>query len=103
MSITNEKPLAARFRPETLDEIIGQEHIIGPDKMLSRLIKADNFGCLIFYGPPGTGKTTIGTNVLTYYGTSVYSTAEMALVLDEVLTECKNLNSSTIVEGYKGE
>lgn len=43
------------------------------------------------------------TNVLTYYGTSVYSTAEMALVLDEVLTECKNLNSSTIVEGYKGE
>ena len=55
----NNEPLAARFRPETLDEIIGQEHILGEDKMLTRLIKSDSFGCLIFYGPPGTGKTTI--------------------------------------------
>lgn len=61
MSITNEKPLAARFRPETLDDIIGQEHIIGPGKMLTRLIQADNFGSLIFYGPPGTGKTSIAS------------------------------------------
>lgn len=55
----NETPLAARFRPDTLDEIIGQEHILGPGKMLTRLIQADSFGCLIFYGPPGTGKTSI--------------------------------------------
>lgn len=53
------EPLASRFRPETLDEIIGQEHILGPGKMLTRLIQSDSFGCLIFYGPPGTGKTTI--------------------------------------------
>ncbi len=56
--MTNE-PLAARFRPECLDDIIGQEHILGPGKMLTRLIQSDSFGCLIFYGPPGTGKTTI--------------------------------------------
>lgn len=61
MSITNDTPLAARFRPETLDDIIGQEHIIGPGKMLTRLIQADNFGSLIFYGPPGTGKTSIAS------------------------------------------
>lgn len=58
--MTNE-PLASRLRPETLDEIIGQDHILGPGKMLTRIIKADNFGSLIFYGPPGTGKTTIAS------------------------------------------
>lgn len=57
----NNKPLALRFRPETLDEIIGQEHILGQGKMLRRLIQSDSFGCLIFYGPPGTGKTTIAS------------------------------------------
>lgn len=58
--MTNE-PLASRLRPETLDEIIGQDHILGPGKMLTRIIKTDNFGNLIFYGPPGTGKTTIAS------------------------------------------
>lgn len=58
--MTNE-PLASRFRPETLNEIIGQEHILGKGKMLTRLIQSDSFGCLIFYGPPGTGKTTIAS------------------------------------------
>lgn len=53
------EPLASRFRPETLNDIIGQKHILGPGKMLTRLIQSDSFGCLIFYGPPGTGKTTI--------------------------------------------
>ena len=57
--MNNNEPLASRFRPETLDEIIGQEHILGSGKMLTRLIQSDSFGCLIFYGPPGTGKTTI--------------------------------------------
>ena len=53
------EPLASRFRPDSLDEIIGQEHILGPGKLLTRLIQSDSFGCLILYGPPGTGKTTI--------------------------------------------
>lgn len=52
-------PLANKMRPRTLDEVIGQEHIIGPDRLLSRAIRADRIGSLIFYGPPGTGKTTL--------------------------------------------
>lgn len=54
-----ESPLASRLRPTTLDEVVGQEHIIGKDKMLYRAIKADKLSSIIFYGPPGTGKTTL--------------------------------------------
>ena len=54
-----ESPLASRLRPTTLDEVVGQEHIIGKDKMLYRAIKADKISSIIFYGPPGTGKTTL--------------------------------------------
>ena len=52
-------PLAARMRPERLQDVIGQEHILAPDKLLYRSIKADRLGSIILYGPPGTGKTTI--------------------------------------------
>jgi len=55
----NESPLAVRLRPESLDEVVGQEHILAKDKLLYRAIKADKLGSIIFYGPPGTGKTTI--------------------------------------------
>ncbi len=54
-----ESPLASRMRPSTLDEVVGQRHIIGKDKLLYRAIKADQLGSIIFYGPPGTGKTTL--------------------------------------------
>lgn len=54
-----ESPLASRLRPATLDEVVGQQHIIGKDKLLYRAIKADKLGSVIFYGPPGTGKTTL--------------------------------------------
>lgn len=54
-----ESPLAVRMRPRTLDEVVGQSHIIGKDKLLYRAIKADKISSLIFYGPPGTGKTTL--------------------------------------------
>ncbi|RAL25754.1 replication-associated recombination protein A [Thermoflavimicrobium daqui] len=52
-------PLAARMRPRTLSEVVGQSHIIGPGKLLRRAIEADQLTSLIFYGPPGTGKTTL--------------------------------------------
>ena len=54
-----DSPLAARLRPDTLDEVVGQQHILGPGKLLSRAIRADKLSSLIFYGPPGTGKTTL--------------------------------------------
>ena len=57
--LQKEAPLAARMRPRTLDEFIGQEHIIGPGRLLRRAIQADQLGSLIFYGPPGSGKTTL--------------------------------------------
>ena len=52
-------PLANRMRPTSLDDVVGQEHILGKDGLLSRAIRADRIGSLIFYGPPGTGKTTL--------------------------------------------
>ncbi|MCI8556859.1 MAG: replication-associated recombination protein A [Lachnospiraceae bacterium] len=58
-TLEQEAPLASRLRPKTLDEIVGQQHILGKDKLLYRAIKADKLSSLIFYGPPGTGKTTI--------------------------------------------
>ncbi len=54
-----EAPLAARLRPRCLEEVVGQQHIVGKDKLLYRAIKADKISSLIFYGPPGTGKTTL--------------------------------------------
>ena len=56
---SREEPLAARMRPMTLDDVVGQEHIIGKGRLLYRAIKADRLGSIIFYGPPGTGKTTL--------------------------------------------
>lgn len=58
-TLEKESPLASRMRPKTLEEVVGQQHIIGEGKMLYRAIKADKLSSLIFYGPPGTGKTTL--------------------------------------------
>lgn len=57
--LAKQAPLASRMRPRTLDEVIGQDHILGDDKLLSRAICADRLSSIIFYGPPGTGKTTL--------------------------------------------
>ena len=54
-----DSPLASRMRPITLEEVVGQEHIIGRDKLLFRAILTDKLSSLIFYGPPGTGKTSL--------------------------------------------
>lgn len=58
-NMESEAPLASRLRPTRLDEVVGQQHIIGKDKLLYRAIKADKLSSIIFYGPPGTGKTTL--------------------------------------------
>src|SRR5215213_8164311 len=54
-------PLAVRMRPRTLDEFVGQQHFLGPGKLLRRMLEADRLTSLIFYGPPGTGKTTLAS------------------------------------------
>src|SRR2546425_1811066 len=53
------QPLAARMRPASLEEFVGQQHFLGEGKLLRRLLAADRLGSVIFYGPPGTGKTTL--------------------------------------------
>ena len=59
MKQENEAPLASRLRPRTLDEVVGQQHIIGKNTLLYRAIAADQLSSIILYGPPGTGKTTL--------------------------------------------
>lgn len=59
--LAKDQPLAARMRPRTLDEYIGQEHILAPGRLLRRAVQADQLSSLIFYGPPGTGKTTLAS------------------------------------------
>src|SRR2546421_1389874 len=59
-------PLAARMRPRTLDEFVGQQHFLGPGKLLRRMLEADRLTSVIFYGPPGTGKTTLAQLIAIY-------------------------------------
>src|ERR1700712_2391212 len=59
-------PLAVRMRPRTLEEFTGQEHFLGPGKLLRRMLEADRLMSLIFYGPPGTGKTTLAELIAQY-------------------------------------
>src|SRR4051794_33194658 len=59
-------PLAVRMRPRTLDEFVGQQHFLGPGKLLRRMLEADRLMSVIFYGPPGTGKTTLAEIIANY-------------------------------------
>src|SRR5947209_18182525 len=59
-------PLAARMRPRTLNEFVGQQHFLGPGKLLRRMLEADRLTSVIFYGPPGTGKTTLARLIANY-------------------------------------
>lgn len=88
-----EAPLASRIRPRTLDEVVGQEHIIGKDKLLYRAIKADKISSVIFYGPPGTGKTTLAKVIA--YSTSaeflqINATSSGKKEMEEVIAQAKN-------------
>lgn len=86
-------PLASRLRPRTLDEVVGQQHIIGKDKLLYRAIKADKLGSVIFYGPPGTGKTTLAkviANTTQADFKQINATVAGKKDMEEVVTEAKN-------------
>lgn len=89
----NEAPLAARLRPKTLDEVVGQQHIIGKDKLLYRAIKADKLGSVIFYGPPGTGKTTLArviANTTSAVFRQINATGAGKKDMEEVIEEARN-------------
>lgn len=92
-AMQKEAPLASRLRPRTLDEVVGQKHIIGKDKLLYRAIKADKISSVIFYGPPGTGKTTIA-KVIANTTSSVFlqlnATTSGKKEMETVIEEAKN-------------
>lgn len=90
-----ESPLASRLRPTTLEEIVGQEHILGKNKLLYRAIKADKLSSVIFYGPPGTGKTTLAkviAHTTSALFTQINATTSGKKDMEQVITEAKNNN-----------
>lgn len=87
-----ESPLASRLRPRTLEEVVGQQHIIGKDKLLYRAIKADKISSVIFYGPPGTGKTTLAKVIAQTTSaefTQINATSAGKKDMEEVVVEAK--------------
>ncbi len=92
-TMKKEAPLASRLRPSTLEEVVGQSHIIGKDKLLYRAIKADKISSILFYGPPGTGKTTLakviaGTTSSIF--TQINATSSGKKDMEAVTIEAKN-------------
>lgn len=88
-----ESPLASRLRPKTLEEVVGQQHIIGKDKLLYRAIKADKLSSIIFYGPPGTGKTTLAkviANTTSANFTQINATVAGKKDIEEVVRQAKD-------------
>ena len=88
-----ESPLASRLRPTTLDEMVGQQHIIGKDKLLYRAIKADKLSSIILYGPPGTGKTTLAkviANTTSAEFLQINATSAGKKDMENVIAQAKN-------------
>jgi putative ATPase len=91
-TMKKEAPLASRLRPVTLEEVVGQSHIIGKDKLLYRAIKADKVSSIIFYGPPGTGKTTLAkviANTTSSSFTQINATSAGKKDMEAVVEEAK--------------
>ena len=100
-TMEKESPLASRMRPTTLDEVVGQKHIIGKDKLLYRAIKADKLGSVIFYGPPGTGKTTLAkviANTTSARFEQINATVAGKKDMEEIV---KNAKDSIVMYGQK--
>lgn len=92
-TLQKESPLAARLRPKKLEEVVGQQHIIGKDKLLYRAIKADKLSSIILYGPPGTGKTTIAkviANTTSAEFTQINATIAGKKDMEQVVEQAKN-------------
>ncbi|MCR5734355.1 MAG: AAA family ATPase, partial [Lachnospiraceae bacterium] len=92
-NMEKDAPLAARLRPTTLDEVVGQEHILGKEKLLYRAIKADKLSSIIFYGPAGTGKTTLAkviANTTSAVFTQLNATVAGKKDMEEVVKQAKD-------------
>src|SRR5687768_6282764 len=97
-------PLAVRMRPRTLDEFVGQQHFLGPGKLLRRMLEADRLSSVIFYGPPGTGKTTLAQLIANYtqghfeeMNAAAVGVKEVRKVLDEAKDRLANVGQRTVL------
>src|SRR6516225_591157 len=97
-------PLAVRMRPRSLDEFVGQQHFLGPGKLLRRLLQADRLGSVVFYGPPGSGKTAlahvIARQTRSHFRPVNAVTAgvkELREVLDEARAELEDAGRRTLL------
>ena len=93
-TLDREAPLASRLRPAALEEVVGQQHIVGKDKLLYRAIKADKLTSVIFYGPPGTGKTTLAkviANTTSAEFTQINATAAGKKDMEEVVKGAQDI------------
>ena len=104
-NMEKEAPLASRLRPTTLEEVVGQQHIIGKDKLLYRAIKADKLSSVIFYGPPGTGKTTLAkviANTTSAEFTQINATTAGKKDMEEVIAKAKEMQgmSASVCGGW---
>src|ERR671919_402320 len=97
-------PLAARMRPRKLDEFVGQQHFLGPGKLLRRMLEADRLSSVIFYGPPGTGKTTLAQLVAQYtrshfeqVNAAAVGVKEVRAILDAAKERLANAGERTVL------
>src|SRR5437867_5379042 len=97
-------PLAVRMRPRTLDEFVGQQHFLGPGKLLRRMLEADRLTSVIFYGPPGTGKTTLAQIIAGYtkshfeqVNASGVGVKEVRAILDQAKERLANSGQRTVL------
>src|ERR1700739_4631871 len=98
------QPLAARMRPRTIDEYVGQEHFFGPGKLLRRMLQADRLTSLLFYGPPGTGKTALAHVIANHtqarfvpLNATASGTKEVRAALEEARAELEDTGRRTIL------
>ena len=100
----NVRPLAARMRPRSLAEFVGQQHFLGEGKMLRRMLEADRLGSVIFYGPPGTGKTSLAELIASHTKSSFLrlnaasaGVKEVRAALDEARKAIETTNKRTVL------
>lgn len=98
---TENAPLAERMRPASIDEIIGQSHIIGPGKLLRRAIDADRLSSLILYGPPGTGKTTLARVIATHSNAAFVSLSGVENNVADLRKALANAENRTTTSGRR--
>ena len=102
-TIKQESPLASRLRPQTLDEVVGQQHIIGKDKLLYRAIQADKLSSIIFYGPPGTGKTTLA-KVIAHTTSAAFEQINATVAgkkdMEDIVAKQKIISACTVKRRY---